>query len=292
MEKENNLKKREQNFSLIKFILGTVFLGFIGQWINLDIQQSKIDLDIRKEETKGLQGFLDRYTSIEIPEKKLDFLKFMSTISQSPEVRERYDNLHSYVEEQIVLKDKTNDEIDNLGENMIDEAKLMNTYEKVIVSGEPEEDITVEQAEAKLNELLKKDEIKQAVDLTNNIRKAENKITPFIPTDNKINESIANKIILSEPDAWLKEGFFRNYEGYTLVVNDLSARKNIVSFEFKKTGESNKNNIESFELQIGNQEIIKTNEMTFYINLKNIGRAGKNPFNKAAIYDIKIIRNN
>ncbi len=291
-DKEYKIIRREQSLNFWKFVLSTIILGFAAQYINLYVQKSKIDFDIRKEETHGFQSFLDRYTSLENGEKKLDFLIFMSTISQSPEVRARYDSLHNFVLKQIDIKIESYQKIDSLKGEIPEKVAELNRLEKVIITGETNNNqTTVKDAKIKLEKLLQEDDIQEAIDLTDKINQTENKISPFDNYKTKLTDKEAQEIILSKPDEWLKEGYYRSYNNYFLGVNELDVKDDEVQFQLRSSKEINKKIIRNFRLKIGKEEIINTDELIVIIRLNSIGSAGKNPFKKAAKYDVKILNN-
>lgn len=294
-DKEYIIKRREQNLNFWKFVLCTIILGFAAQLISYWIQQSNIDFVIQKEETRMFQSYLDRYTLKETPEEKLDFLKFLSTISQSPKVRERYDELHKFVQEQIEIKKESNNKKDNLIEKIPDEVSTeMNRLEKVIITGETNNETTVKEAIVQLEKLSQREDIREVVDLTDKIDQTKNKISLFENTKPKLTNKVVQQIILSE-NGWLKEGYYKSYNNYFLGINDLDANEEEVKFQLRKSKSINEDVISTFELKIGGKEeevITIIDEIEIIITLNSVGTAGKNPFKKAAKYNVTILKNN
>ncbi len=291
-DKQYKINRREQNLNFLKFVLSTLILGLAANYINLHIQQSKIDFEIRKEETRMFQSYLDRYTLKKTPEEKLDFLKFLSTMSQSLEVRARYDSLHNFVLKQIKIKKESNQKIDSLILKNPDKATEMDRLEKIIITGETNNQTTVEVATEKLNNILQEDDIREAIDLADKINQTENKISLFENTKPKLTNKEAQQIILSE-NGWLKEGYYKSYNNYFLGINDLDVNEEEVTFQLRKSKSINEIIIKDFVLKIGEkeEEIINTDELIVIIRLNSIGSAGKNPFKKAAKYNVTILKN-
>ncbi len=114
-EKEYKISRRQQNFDLIKFILGTVILGLIAHCINLHIQKSKLELDAQEFEKEYLKVYIDNYVGAD-NKTKADFLNFMRFLSFSDNRKESYDSLFKYVQAEIdsnlLLKKELNLSID------------------------------------------------------------------------------------------------------------------------------------------------------------------------------------
>lgn len=299
-EKEYELKRRSQNFNFWKFLLGTVMIGLVSHFINLYIQDSKIKLEVRKEETKYVDTFVSKYFSLSQKNERLEFLKFMSHISQSPEVRERYDSLHKYIENKVAKISTSESSVIQYAEkNKSDVAKAI-TLEKEIETGistKTGKELTDEEIHNKSDEFdsLTSSEVFQKTDsITDNIEKVKQSINLTIDKTQVIKTESKEIIIVDSNSEWLKEGYFRKYDNSEyLAVNKLNSKTEIVSFQLRRSSNINSEIISSFEIVPGQIKIIETETFIYKVHLLSIGKAGKNPFTKAAIYDIiKVERNN
>ena len=135
-EPDAKLKRREQTFSLLKFILGTFILGAFAQWINYVVQDKKIQLEVRREETKYLETFTNRFLEIETYEAKTEYLTFLKFISQSEEIRERYDQLLQELERRKKEIEQTTKEYESIASEVPDDVKeVLNRLEYETTTG-------------------------------------------------------------------------------------------------------------------------------------------------------------
>ena len=97
---EYNLKRRQQNFDLLKFMLGTFILGLFAAIVNNSIQKTKLDLEAQKFESEHLHKFTDLFVGASNT-KKRDFLFYMRHLSFSEERKSQYESLYQVVQAEI-----------------------------------------------------------------------------------------------------------------------------------------------------------------------------------------------
>ena len=108
----------------------------------------------------------------------------------------------------------------------------------------------------------------------------------FVSTNNKELETAQTKISFDNYSSWFKEGYFREYKNLRIGLTDLNLRDSSATVIYSDIDSNKTLNIVQYKLNTPTSFYIKDSKVTF--TLTKIGKAGKNPFTKAAYFTVKI----
>lgn len=197
-DSDNKLIKRKQNIDLIKFILGTVILGLTAHFINLKIQSSQIELEVKKAEVEYLDKFIPRYVDAPL-KKKLDFVDFMRHASHSEETRNIYNTFYKKIAKNIDslirAESKSNILIDSLiDQNLLMKNRIKNINTDLNKSGDKQvklhSELSLTYLELEKNKRLLMDERKKNQKISKEIGNSSVKVTKKTNYLVRINEKL------------------------------------------------------------------------------------------------------
>ena len=277
--------KNKSHIEIIKWLIGTVGLGFTSIFINAKIQNTELEIK-RIEADATLLGVVTKngVTNSASDSLELRYLSFVNTFITSEDIKEavydRQKELRGLL--QINLKDAFIKSTQVQKKNV--EAKI--TVPKKNELKENEESMRIEGTQVSINELSKKeDELVSNVTSIDsltiiNLNSAQKTITPSILKENKNLYGLIGDPITK----WCKRGYYVEYNN-SLRIGILDLAKQSITVNLKDI-ESEKVPPpiikSSVILSNGETKTIDYNNYRYQIKLLYIGAAGKNPFTKAA----------
>lgn len=295
-ELEKQLKRREQNISLIKFAIGTVILGAVGLYINWYYQKESLELEITKQESESFNAFMENFIPMKDNDMKIHYIEMMRVISQSEKIQERYDSLKIYVMGQIdstnVLKEDEKAKYSQVDEGTIERIDKLELMVKTGFNPETNEQLTEAElimSEDSLDKLLEDDKVKDFITASHKLEEYEAEIIP-IEIPEKVNLESEDNVILYRKDWWLKEDYFHEHDGLILAVMSIDKDDEIAEMQLRTSKVRNKGIIKELKMSKGETAYIDYKGKHIEIAINRFGRAGKNPLNTAVYYSIKVTK--
>ena len=301
-ENEIAVKRREQNFNMIKFFFGTVLLGVMAHLINREIQTKQIELQVSIAETNYVSNFTSKF--FEIPVEQMDdrigYLKFLSVLSQSDSVRARYIKLHDHFKTTYQAIESKKDTLEKLGNTVSNEIAKVEAAETELATkvslenGKPLTDEQIQKNRKVLQDFEENENVIKAKKVRGDIETKKAEVSVGFANTMASVDTVIRKWKWIE-DGWVKEGYYRPHgpDSIYIAVTHLDSDEGKVIFELRTQVKRATGSQTVFELGLPlseRSEFVNLNGKQYFITLNKIDRAGRNPFNQAAYYTIKQVQ--
>lgn len=310
LTEEQKFKRLELWVSLGKFAIGTIGLTAMTTLINYLIAQREIDSELLKEETKWLRDDLTGMKDLSnllVLDKHISTLEFRKNAISFEKVQSSYDESINYLIQKSALLENNSDKADRLANTALEgnEEKIASIEEKEkdLIALESRKENGELNADEEKNIKDLEDDIDEIIQQNTDLENAQNKIETLDKKNDEIKESLVlgsqekedirkevetKNTLIHREDVWLKEGYFRPYSNLTLWLSKLDESNKKASFQLKKDINFEYSFLRSRDCSVGEKITFTIEEegIELIILCTDIRRAGKNPFNKAIIYDI------
>ncbi len=302
-EQKNNtsLEKIKLRNELLRFFFGTFLIAVITLGFNALLKHWEYQSESKKMRYDTYEKYLDRFDITEDRIDKIVLARTLSYIAPDKELKNGYQEMYLFLErtygkENELEKSKIAKEVEQnvMKDNFIlQKPDVIEEFASVVKDLEKEE-ITQEekvQAKKRLNEIVTSNpELNQIVNLDNEIKETENMIENVrkestIPSKND-NDKKQNYLT---KNGWFKEGYMVTYDNVRIICDGLDTKNKVAEIRLQEYSNDKFDNVSSFKIKEG--EIKEISNGKYIFNFIRIGKAGKNPFNKAVYFDFKIKNN-
>jgi hypothetical protein len=87
--------------SFAKFVLGTVTVGLITTWVNAEIQEKRLEFEVRSKENSFIAQFVDNALDENL-EKRRDFAEYFVRLAPTVESRMRWTEYRDYADALVI----------------------------------------------------------------------------------------------------------------------------------------------------------------------------------------------
>jgi hypothetical protein len=298
MEDETMIKKLKLRFEFYKYLLGTVMIAILTLGFNWTIELLKHNAVIRERNAESFTRFMDNLQDEDDPVKQLSLVKALAMIennlaSESKDSTSGFNGLFNYLKElhdkRVELEnDKLKDEYrfqahQEAAERYAPkEVKRMKSVTETIDDPKSSAE-AVEKAQKELIELKENNQyisnlstINQEVIETDKVINKVNKQSQLTSTPEKSQQRYNVK------DTWFKEGYSVTFGEITILCKKLIPSDKSATILI----EDNSGFKEEFLISEGREKHLASEKYIFKFD--RMGRAGKNPFNYAVYFKIKI----
>lgn len=285
--KDNN--RNSSILEIIKWLIGTIGLGLTGICINLNIQNTNLNIK-RLEADANFLSVVTKDMESRADTTELGYLKYVRTFITSPEIKigikSRIIEISNHLNETAAKKAKVITE--NQESNIIKDLKPKEKEELLKIK---EEENSIAENDNQLSlEVMKNKEypiVGNKLEVESISIISLNKVKKFT-TPISISTNEVTYTLLGRPNTkWCKKGYYIQFNN-TLRLGIKSLANRSIVFNLKDIEGENKDGPElikynsSVTLTEGGIHTVNHKDYRYEITLNYIGAAGKNPFTKAA----------